>query len=177
VSHDPKKRKQKMSGRLLLGIGLLLFGRQLFWLFVAVLGFLVGLDWVVPLLPNSPSWVGLLIAISIGVLGAVLVLLWQWVAVGIAGFLAGGYLTGHILQASGMAPGYVPGGLFILGGLVGAILMIVVFDWALIILSSLSGATVILQALPLERLPALGIFVGLVAVGIVVQGRLGRPST
>ena len=87
-----------MSGRLLLGIGLLLFGRQLFWLFVAVMGFLVGLDWVTPLLPHSPSWVGLLIAVSIGVLGAVLVWLWQWVAGGIAGFLASGYLTSHILQ-------------------------------------------------------------------------------
>jgi hypothetical protein len=42
-----------MSGRILLGIGLLLFGRQLFWLFVAVLGFLFGLDLVAPLLPNS----------------------------------------------------------------------------------------------------------------------------
>ena len=55
--------------------------------------------------------------------------------------------------------------------------MIVVFDWALIILSSLSGATVIIQELPLERLPALLIFVGLVAVGLVVQGRLGRPPS
>ena len=61
-----------MSGRLLVGVGLLLFGRQLFWLFVAVMGFLVGLDWVAPLLPNSPSWLGLLIAVSIGVLEAVL---------------------------------------------------------------------------------------------------------
>ena len=122
-----------MSGRILLGIGLLLFGRQLFWLFVAVMGFLVGLDWVAPLLPNSPSWLGLLIAVSIGVLGAVLVWLWQWVAVGIAGFLAGGYLTGHLLQASGMATGSMPGGVFVLGGLVGALLMIAVFDWALIL--------------------------------------------
>ena len=122
-----------MSGRLLVGVGLLLFGRQLFWLFVAVMGFLVGLDWVAPLLPNSPSWLGLLIAVSIGVLGAVLVWLWQWVAVGIAGFLAGGYLTGHLLQASGMATGSMPGGVFVLGGLVGALLMIAVFDWALIL--------------------------------------------
>ena len=166
-----------MSGRLLMGIGLLLFGRQLFWLFVAVMGFLFGLDLVAPLLPNSPSWLGLLIAVSIGVLGAVLVWLWQWVAVGIAGFLAGGYLTGHILHASGMASGGMSGGVFVLGGLVGAILMIAVFDWALIILSSLSGATVIIQELSLERLPAVGIFVGLVAVGIVVQGRLGRPHS
>src|SRR4029453_10162628 len=115
---------------------------------------------------HSPSWLGLLLAVSIGVLGAVLVWLGQWVAVGIAGFLAGGYLTGHLLQAGGMATGSMPGGLFILGGLVGALLMIAVFDWALIILSSLSGATVIIQALALERLPALGLFVGLVAVGL-----------
>lgn len=167
-----------MSGRLLLGIGLLLCGRQFFWLFVAVMGFLFGLDLVAPLLPTSPDWVSLLIAVSLGVVGALLGLLWQWVAVGIAGFLAGGYLAGHILQASGMMTGYVPWGLFILGGFVGAILMIAVFDWALIVLSSLSGATIILQALPLERFPALVIFVGLVAVGIVVQGRLGRsPSS
>ena len=110
-------------------------------------------------------------------LGAVLVWLWQWVAVGIAGFLAGGYLTGHILQASGMATGSMSGGLLVLGGLVGALLMIAVFDWALILLSAFSGATVIIQELAPERLPALGLFVGLVAVGLVVQGRFGRPPS
>jgi hypothetical protein len=164
-----------MSGRLLLGIGLLLFGRQLFGLFVAVMGFPVGLEWLAPLLPHSPSWLGLLLAVSIGVLAAALGWLGQWVAVGSAGFLAGGYLTGHLLQASGMATGYLPGGLFVLGGLVGALLMMAVFDWALLLLSALSGAAVIVQALALERLPALGLFAGLVAVGLVVQGRLGRP--
>jgi hypothetical protein len=110
--------------------------------------------------------------------GALLALLWQWVAVGSAGFLAGGYLAGHILHASGMMTGYMPWGLFLLGGLVGAILMIAVFDWALIVLSSLSGATVIIQVLPLERLPDLMIFGGLVAVGIIVQGgRRGWPPS
>jgi hypothetical protein len=165
-----------MSGRILMGIGLLLFGRQLFWLFVAVMGFLLGLDLIAPMLSTYPGWVGLLIAVGIGVVGALLVLLWQWVAIGVAGFLAGGYLAGHMLQASGMATGSPLWGLFVLGGLVGAILMIVVFDWALIVLSSLSGANVIVQALPLERLPAMVIFVGLVTVGIVVQARLWRPN-
>ena len=161
-----------MSGRMLLGIGLLLFGRQLFWLFVAVMGFLFGLDVVAPLLPTYPAWVGLVIAVSMGVVGALLVLLWQWMAVGVAGFLAGGYLAGQLLHANGMATGAVPWGLFLLGGLVGSILMIAVFDWALIVLSSLSGATVIVQALPLERLLAVVIFAGLAAVGIVVQVKL-----
>jgi len=165
-----------MSGRILMGIGLLLFGRQLFWLFAALIGFLLGLDWIAPMLPSYPSWVGLLIAVSIGVAGALLVVLWQWVAVGVAGFLAGGYLAGHILQATGIGMGTVPWGLFVLGGLVGSLLMIAVFDWALIILSSLSGATVIVQALALERLSTMVIFVGLVAVGIMVQARLWRPT-
>jgi hypothetical protein len=75
-----------------------------------------------------------------------------------------------------MATGSLPWGLFVLGGLVGALLMIVVFDWALIVLSSLSGASVIVQALALEWLPAMMIFVGLVTVGIVVQARLWRPN-
>ena len=165
-----------MSGRILMGIGLLLFGRQLFWLFASLIGFLLGLDWIAPMLPSYPSWVGLLIAVSIGVAGALLVVLWQWVAVGVAGFLAGGYLAGHILQATGIGMGTVPWGLFVLGGLVGSLLMIAVFDWALIILSSLSGATVIVQALALERLSTMVIFVGLVAVGIMVQARLWRPT-
>jgi Domain of unknown function (DUF4203) len=163
-----------MSGRILLGIGLLFFGRQLFWLFVAVMGFLLGLDWIAPLLPSYPSWVGLLIAAGIGVVGALLVVLWQWVAVGVAGFLAGGYLVGQLLPATGVGTGTVPWGLFLLGGFIGSILMIAVFDWALIVLSALSGATVIVQALPFERLPAVGIFVGLTAVGIMVQARRWR---
>jgi len=64
---------------------------------------------------------------------------------------------------------------FILSGIVGAILALLLLDWALIILSSLMGATLISQTTHLARTPVTLLFVVLVVVGILVQSRfIGR---
>jgi len=78
---------------LALGILLLLFGRRAFWIFVAVVGFIAGLTFATMFLHGQPELVILLIAIVAGVIGAVLAIMLEWLAILIAGFLAGGYLA------------------------------------------------------------------------------------
>ena len=107
-------------------------------------------------------------------LGVVIAFVWQWVAVGAAGFMAGAYVATNILPVIGVAAERFPWLLFLLGGIVGALLLVAVFDWAVIVLSSLFGATLIVQAVPLDPLISLLLFGGLVVAGIMIQASLWR---
>jgi len=161
------------------GVGMFIAGRQLFWLCVAALGVVLALDLVAPAFPGQPTWIVALIALGAGVLGAVIDLVWQWAAVGAGGFIAGGYIALNVLPVIGVTTHRFPWLLFLLGGIVGALLLVAVFDWALIALSSLFGATMIVQAVPLDPLLSLLLFGGLVVAGIMLQANLWRslPAT
>ena len=67
-----------------------------------------------------------------------------------------------------------------IGGIIGILLVMFLFDWALIILSSLAGAALIVQSLALAGGTGGLWFVLLVIFGIIIQGltlqREGRPA-
>jgi len=159
-----------------LGIVVLLFGRTLYWAFIAIAGFLVGMMLAKEWLADQQQWVQILAALAAGVVGAVLGIFIQRLAFAIGGFFAGGYLA--IAIATQMhAPGD-PNIWLIAGGVLGAIIAALVMDWAIIVLSSLAGATAILSPFAAklgdQLFPIL--FVLLAAIGIVFQGRrLIRP--
>nr|MBA3652225.1 DUF4203 domain-containing protein [Chthoniobacterales bacterium] len=125
------------------GIALLLFGRKLFWLFVAALGFAIGLQLAPYFSQNPPLWLSLLLSLGLGLLGALLALLLQKVAIGIAGFLVGGRVAVAIAAAFLVNHAHYSAITFVIGGIVGAFLLLALFDWALIILSSIEGARLI----------------------------------
>src|SRR5215470_14706357 len=78
----------------LVGVVILLFGRRLFWLFVAAMGFVFGAQ-IAAQVTHEPasSPAVLLVAIGFGIVGALLALLLQKVAIGVAGFIAGGRIA------------------------------------------------------------------------------------
>ena len=159
---------------LLLGILLLLFGRTLYWLFVAIAGFLVGFELAAVLLAEQAESLRLLAAVVGGVLGAILGMLAQRVAFAMGGLFAGGYLGLALAREAGAAGD--PLVWFVIGGILGAIVAALVMDWAIIALSSLAGAAAIVGQFELESSIAMLLFVVLTAVGIVVQGRRLRPA-
>jgi hypothetical protein len=167
---------------LLLGIVLLLLGRRLFWLFVGVAGFLVGME-IAQRFVAGPQGMKLLIAIAAGILGAVIAIFLQKAAIAIAGFVIGGYITVELLRASALFPKALAGiqGTafsvpYIIGGIIGAVLLFVLFDWGLIVLSSLSGASLIVHSVTFQSRALPLLFAVLVVVGIVVQARMKHPS-
>ena len=102
--------------------------------------------------------------------------------------MAGGYfavtLSAPLLGGAGISH---PGAwlCFLIGGILGAIFMIGFFNWALIILSSLQGAHLIIRGLPINRgftglalarhhFPIL--FIILAVIGIVVQASTYREG-
>jgi hypothetical protein len=60
---------------------------------------------------------------------------------------------------------------FIIGGVIGVILVGIFLDWALISLSSLAGAALVTQALNLSGGLGLVVFVILIVIGVVFQSR------
>src|SRR5207248_7804255 len=125
-----------------LGIVVLLFGRTLYWAFIAIAGFLAGMALADQWLGDKEQWIRILAAVGAGVIGAVLGIFIQRLAFAIGGFFAGGYLA--IAIATQM---HAPGDAniwMIAGGVLGAIVAALVMDWAIIVLSALAGATAIL---------------------------------
>ncbi len=160
--------------RILIGILVLTLGRRLFWLFVGVVGFALGFTFATDLFQGQPEWLIIVIALGVGLLGALLAVFVQQIAIGVAGFVGGGYITLTVANALGWDPGPAAWLPFLIGGIIGLVLMIVLFDWALIILSSLVGASLIVQAIQLREPLEIALFVILVVVGIVVQAGLMR---
>jgi Domain of unknown function (DUF4203) len=159
----------------LIGVLILFFGRRLFWLCVAAIGFAAGVE-LAPQLVHEPSpLLALTIALVLGFIGALLALFLQKIAIAIAGFFAGGKLAVAIAAGFFAQHAQYFGLTFLIGGIVGAILLLVVFDWALIFLSAAVGAHLIQSAISLPPIGAGILFIVLVIIGVLVQaGALRR---
>ncbi len=158
------------------GTALVLFGRKLFWFVVGLLGFLGGLTLVSRLFGDMSGTTRMLIALGVGVLGAALTLLVQKVALSVVGFVAGGYLALSVLRILNTDLGGWSWALIVAFGMLGILLVLRVFDWALILLSSLSGAMIIVQTVNLEGMVGLIVVGGIFILGVLVQSAIHRRS-
>jgi hypothetical protein len=155
----------------LVGTALLFFGRKVFWLFVAGAGFVAGMA-LTSRLFRGPDWLAVLIGLGVGALAALLAMLLQRFAIGLAGFLVGGYLALQFLVPFfHLEHGWLPWLAFGIGGILGLILVSAVLDWALIALSSLAGASLVTEALKLRDGLGFAVFVVLIAIGVTFQAR------
>ena len=154
------------------GAALLILGRKLFWLFAAVIGFLFGMSIAQQLLPGQSQTIVLLIALAIGGLGAILATMIQKIAIGLSGFLAGGYLVYLMIPALSINFGSFLWVAVIIGGIIGAVLASTMFDWTLIFLSSAIGASVITNHLTLPQPFPLVLLGVLFIMGVIIQGNI-----
>src|SRR5881396_1373301 len=112
----------------LIGVVILFFGRKLFWLCVAAVGFAAGVE-LAPHLAHEPSpLMALTVALVLGLIGALLALFLQKIAIAVLGFLAGGKLAGAIAAAFLIHYVQYSTIIFVVGGIIGAILLLAVFD-------------------------------------------------
>jgi hypothetical protein len=157
---------------ILVGLAILLFGRQLFWIFVGGVGFTLGLRLAERLLGAAPQWQVLVIGLAAGVLGAFCAVIFERVAVTVAGFLAGGAIAIRIVSIiTPHADPLVWIALSLAGGVVGALVVATLFDWALVILSSAVGAALVTDSIARAPTNATIMFVVLLAFGIAAQAR------
>ncbi len=163
---------------LILGAIILFFGRRIFWLCVAAIGFAAGVELAPHLMHEPTPLLQLTIALVLGFLGALLATFLQKIAIAVAGFVAGGKLAVALAGAFAISTG---GGaywlVFLIGGMIGAVLLLVLFDWALIFLSAVVGAYLILNPFPLAPTGRALILAALVLIGVIAQaGGLSRRN-
>jgi hypothetical protein len=156
-----------------LGAILLFFGRTLYWVFVGIVGFLLGMALAEEYLSGQTEIVRIAAALAAGIVGAVIAIFAQRIAFAVGGFFAGGYIALSIARHFGAAPDNNTIW-FIVGGLIGAVVAAMLMDWAIIVLSSLAGSAAILAGLSgieMDSSVRSILFLVLAIVGIVVQGR------
>jgi hypothetical protein len=158
---------------LISGLLLLFLGRRLFWLFVGLTGFIAGFAIAERFFQFHSQLIELIIALGCGLIGVLLAVFLQRLAIAIAGFVAGGLFTLSLLEMGGWnIASVIP---FLIGGFIGAILLSLFFDWALIIISSASGALLVARFFLQDRQLVALAFLVLLIIGIVVQARI-RPA-
>ncbi|MEM8964673.1 MAG: hypothetical protein AAGD38_24525 [Acidobacteriota bacterium] len=167
---------------LLIGGVLLLFGRQIYWLALGAVGFVVGLHVVRQVVTTATEpWVVPVLALIVGVIGALFAVFAQKLAVRLAGFLLGAGAGVTIVQQLGTATDSALLLAAVIGAVVGILLSGVLFDAALTIISAAIGAILLLNGLDAAGvaldapLPLIAAIV-LTAIGIGIQSRGGSSS-
>ena len=151
---------------LIAGLALLVAGRRLFWLFVGLAGFFVGLQTAPMLLGPQPLWLLWAVGLICGIIGALLALFFQQLAIIVGGFLAGSAVAAQLAY---LLWGRPLGLMVLIGGIVGAVALFLLFDWALIVLSALAGAALIIQSLTTWMVAGPFLFILVAAAGVAIQ--------
>jgi hypothetical protein len=155
----------------IIGILLLFVGRRLFWLFVACVGFASGYHYAQQIWGLHSPVLILILSITAGAVGAIIAIFFQKTAIVVAGFAAGGHIVLSLSNQFAGLPAQLVWLPYIIGGIIGAIILLFVFDWALIILSTLTGATLIVQMVAFKPWVEIISFLALVIAGMVFQAK------
>ena len=155
----------------IIGILLLFIGRRLFWLFVACVGFASGYHYAQQIWAIDSQVLVLILSIAAGAVGAIIAIFFQKAAIVIAGFAAGGYIGLSVFDQFAGLPAQMVWLPYIIGGIAGAIILFFVFDRALIFLSALTGATLIVQMAAFSPWVEITLFLALVIAGMVFQAK------
>ena len=164
---------------IVMGFVILVTGYQLPWLFVACIGFITG-HWL-----GQQPLIGLsgipLITFSSGfaIIGGLLVTYIKKIMLVLAGFLAGVYICQYLPPALGWNSEWISWFVLAIGGLGAAAIIFIWQSLALIFVSSLVGATLVIQYIQIVRFPQVLLFVILFLFGITAQWLLwqyNRPE-
>ncbi len=127
---------------------------------------LIGLR-LTPLLPPQwPAWSDAAFMITLGVIAAIIVLINERVGYFLSGFLAGGFLLIEYYAPNQFTVPLLP---FIVGGGIGAFILGLLTEWALILVSSGIGAAYVLNLFRLNPTAEILIGAGLFVIGAVTQ--------
>ncbi|HKI52912.1 MAG TPA: hypothetical protein VJ987_02215, partial [Anaerolineales bacterium] len=132
-----------MSLSLIRGIAgamILFLGRELSFLFSAAMAAFLGAR-LTPLLPSTwPSWSATAFVITLAVLAAILTAINESAGFYVSGFLIGGYAFTEYFAPNSLSIPLLP---FIVGSVLGAVIIGLLTDWAMIIVSTFIGTYLI----------------------------------
>jgi hypothetical protein len=152
--------------------GILLFlGRELNFLFAGSMAALIGLR-LTPLLPSQwPEWSDYAFMGGLALVAAAITIINERIGYFLAGFLAGG-----LFLVEYFVPGVLtlPLPIFIIGGVIGSLVIGIFTEWALMIVSCLIGAYYVTSLFTLSPTAQILVGSGLFIIGAVTQALLMR---
>ncbi len=159
---------------------LLMLGRRLYWLFVGGVGFFVTEYLATQHLETLEEWLPLplplplVLAVVAGLAGALFAIFLQKLAITIAGFTSAAFFAYLVAENIGLSTKN-PQAAFVaalLVGVLGAIFSRTLFDWALILLSSLTGSWLLLNSFELEPMLYRVVLMIVAVAGISIQANM-----
>jgi hypothetical protein len=156
---------------LFVGIGFLMLiaGRPVYSVFVGGICFVVGTTLASQITIFPPALNIFLIPSLFAAIGIVLTQVFKRWAARVAGFIGGGILIINLPNAFGSGGYWTSPYLFVVAGIISAILLFIIFDFALIVLSSLVAVSLILSSMRVGNLDQGAMFLILAIFGIIVQ--------
>jgi hypothetical protein len=153
---------------ILIGAGLLIFGRKYAWIFTAGIVYFITLEIIARNLSDFPYILVIFIGLVFGASGALLASLTKPLAISLAACLAVSYLFSLLAAAYKWFPGLAWAS-YLAGGVLGLVMIAAVADWAMLVISSLVGALMATRGLPVTPSWMLVYFLGIALIGIIVQ--------
>lgn len=152
--------------------GILLFlGRELNFLFAGGMAALIGFR-LTPVLPAQwPGWYDYVFIAVLAVIAAGIVIANERVGYFVSGFLAGGYFLIEYYAPGVLTVPLLP---FLVGGAIGALIIGVFTEWALMVVSCLFGAYYVTTLFTLSSTAEILVASGLFIVGAITQVLLMR---
>ena len=153
----------------MIGFAMLVMGRQIFWIFIAGLGFALGLLISTQFYNAQFEWQILLISTGVAIIGAILAYTVQRLAAGIAGLATGWFISLVVFSYFNLNLGQLESVIPYILGIIGGILLFLFFDWGVIVASSLAGSAIIVSGMTLSRNVELALLVMFALIGIAIQ--------
>lgn len=161
---------------LIAGLVLLIAGRKAFWAFLGLAAFAVTVAFVQRYLPNLDERTLLVVALVTGGIAAAAAVVLAKAVVWIGGFIGGGYIGVVVWEMLMPSATGFPWVAFVIGGLIGMVLMKLLFESLLVLGSSAVGAALLVHIIRLEGTLGLFFLIVFAAVGVIIQGRLWRKK-
>lgn len=155
--------------QIVVGGVLLLFGRRLFWLLIGAAGFFAGVlvtDTYLAVDSEALRWI---VGLAVGLLAALAAVFLKRIAVSLGGAIIAGYSVYWYLGLTWQPLQTWQWLLVAAAAVIGFLVAQVVFDFGLIFLSSLAGATLVLENLDAAASVSRWLFLVLVVLGATAQ--------
>ena len=160
-----------------IGFMLLITGRPAYWVFTGSIAYFVGGIFADRLVLFPLQWNNIFLSFLFATLGIFSALLFHRWAARLAGFIAGGFLVYNLPVALGAPTDWATPLYFIIGGVVSLVLLLLSFDFALLVISSLTAATFILRNIHIGNLDQATMLLVLTVMGFITQYLIMQYAT
>ncbi len=154
------------TAQVVIGGVLLFLGRQVNFLFAAGMAVLIGFRLTPALPPQWPGYYDYAFIAILAVIAAVIPLIHERAGYIVSGFLAGGFFLVEYFAPGVSAVPLVP---FLIGGVLGSLILGIFTEWALMIASCLIGAYYVMNYFILSTNARILVGSGLFMVGALTQ--------